>query len=115
MHLKFEFWCQFSKEEGWNGQMSGINLTIFYWYAVFWLYTCKNQKQQNKSVKKEFNTLEFSLALILNVNMCKIINALNKKKTNINKQKHKNKRSHSLNKGGNFMHYKGACSTIDIL
>lgn len=79
MHLKFEFWCQFSKEEGWNGQMSGINLTIFYWYAVFWLYTCKNQKQQNKSVKKEFNTLEFSLALILYVNMCKI-NALNKKK-----------------------------------
>lgn len=47
--------------------------------------------------------------------MCKIINALNKKKTSINKQKHKNKRSHSLNKGGNFMHYKGACSTIDIL
>lgn len=80
MHLKFEFWCQFSKEEGWNGQMSGINLTIFYWYAVFWLYTSKNQKQQNKSVKKEFNTLEFSLALILYVNMCKIINALNKKK-----------------------------------
>lgn len=37
-------------------------------------------KQQNKSVKKEFNTLEFSLALILYVNMCKIINALNKKK-----------------------------------
>lgn len=71
--------------------------------------------QQNKSVKKEFNTLEFSLALILNVNMCKIINALNKKNPNINKQKHKNKRSHSLNKGGNFMHYKGACSTIDIL
>lgn len=66
-------------------------------------------------LKKEFNTLEFSLALILNVNMCKIINALNKKKPNINKQKHKNKRSHSLNKGGNFMHYKGACSTIDIL
>lgn len=66
-------------------------------------------------LKKEFNTLEFSLALILNVNMCKIINALNKKKTSINKQKHKNKRSHSLNKGGNFMHYKGACSTIDIL
>lgn len=55
-------------------------LTIFYWYAVFCLYTSKNQKQQNKSVKKEFNTLEFSLALILNVNMCKIINALNKKK-----------------------------------
>lgn len=66
-------------------------------------------------LKKEFNTLEFSLALILNVNMCKIINALNKKNPNINKQKHKNKRSHSLNKGGNFMHYKGACSTIDIL
>lgn len=66
-------------------------------------------------LKKEFNTLEFSLALILNVNMCKFINALNKKKTNINKQTHKNKRSHSLNKGGNFMHYKGACSTIDIL
>lgn len=52
MHLKSEFWCQFSKEEGWNGQMSGINLTIFYWYAVFCLYTSKNQKQQNKSVKK---------------------------------------------------------------
>lgn len=47
--------------------------------------------------------------------MCKIINVLNKKKISINKQKYKNKWSYFLNKGGNFMYYKGVCFIIDIL